>query len=61
MIKFTEAPGSDPQMKKMGSDKGKAGAVSYHIILPDDPILLAIDYSGNIVRCGSCLVPPPPK
>ena len=61
VVKFTEAPGAIPECKKMGSSKGQAGAVSYHIILPSDPIVTAVDTSGNVGTCTYCLVPPPPK
>jgi len=61
VVKFTEAPGATPESKKMGSSKGQAGAVSYHIILPSDPVVTAVDSSGNEATCVGCLVPPPPK
>ncbi|MBL7119722.1 MAG: hypothetical protein ISS53_03455 [Dehalococcoidia bacterium] len=60
VIKFTEARGAAPSIKKMGSDKGQAGAVEYHITLPSDLLVTAVDYSGNMATC-LCLVPPPPK
>lgn len=60
VIKFTEAPGTDPSCKKIGSTNGQAGAVTAHITLPSDPVIIAIDASGNMNRCR-CLVPPPPK
>ena len=63
VVKFTEAPGREPRIKEMGSDKGKAGAVDWHITLPADPILTAVDDAGNEFTCGCCCcpVPPPPK
>ena len=61
VIKFTEAPGAEPKMKKIGSTKGNAGAVAYHIILPADPIIYAVDDAGNVGSCYCCPVPPPPK
>jgi hypothetical protein len=61
VVKITEAPGAAPEEKKIGSDKGQAGAVSYHITLPTDPVVTAVDSSGNIATCPDCLVPPPPK
>jgi len=61
VVKFTEAPGVVPECKEMGSSNGQAGAVSRHIILPADPLVTAIDYSGNFSTCDRCLVPPPPK
>jgi len=45
----------------MGSDKGEAGAVSWHIIGNGDPCVSAVDASGNKSDCMDCLVPPPPK
>ena len=60
VIKFTEAPGAAPSEKKIGSSNGQAGAVICHITLPSDPVVIAVDASGNMNRC-LCLVPPPPK
>lgn len=60
VVKFTEDPTVPPECKKMGSDKGKAGYVSWHIILPTDPIVWAVDASGN-VAWEIQLVPPAPK
>lgn len=60
VIKFTEAPGATPSMKKIGSSNGQAGAVTWHITLPGEPVVTAIDASGNEASC-TCLVPPPPK
>jgi len=39
VVKFTEAPGATPSCKKMGSTKGQAGAVAFHITLPGEPIV----------------------
>jgi hypothetical protein len=61
VVKITEAPGAAPEEKRIGSDKGQAGAVSYHITLPTDPVVTAVDSSGNIATCSDCFVPPPPK
>ncbi len=61
IIKFTEAPGATPSMKKIGSSKGRAGAVTCHITLPSDPVITAVDYTGNVQTCTDCLVPPPLK
>ena len=61
VVKFTEAPGTSPTCKKIGSTNGQAGAVSYHITLPSEPVVTAIDASGNYSICTGCLVPPPPK
>jgi hypothetical protein len=60
VVKFTESDDAEPEMKKIGSANGQAGAVTWHIILPSDPVISAVDASGNIVSCGECLVPPPP-
>jgi hypothetical protein len=61
MVKITEAPGATPSIKKMGSAKGQAGAIAAHITLPADPVLTAVDASGNVVTCICCFVPPIPK
>lgn len=61
VVKITEAPGAAPSCKKIGSSTGQAGAVSYHITLPSDPVVTAIDDAGNTATCVGCLVPPPPK
>lgn len=61
VIKFTEAPGAAPSMKKIGSSKGQAGAVTWHITLPSDPVITAVDDAGNVQTCTNCLVPPPLK
>lgn len=60
VVKFTEAPGATPTCKKMGSTSGQAGAVTWHITLPSEPVIFAIDASGNIAFFP-CFVPPPPK
>jgi hypothetical protein len=59
-VKFTEAPGATPSIKKMGSDKGQAGEVKWHITLPSEPVVVAVDAAGNVSRF-LCFVPPPPK
>ena len=60
-VKFTESVDAEPEMKKIGSPaQGGATAVTWHIILPADPVITAIDASGNYVTGCSCLVPPPP-
>lgn len=59
-IKYTEAPGATPEQKTIGSSKGQAGAIDWHIIGNGDATLKAIDFSGNEAT-ASCLVPPPPK
>ena len=60
IVKFTEAKGAVPSINKIGSDNGQAGAVTWHITLPSDPVVTAIDNSGNSASC-TCLVPPLPK
>jgi hypothetical protein len=61
IIKYTEDAVAVPEMKKMGSDKGKAGAVTKHIIGTGDACVTAVDFSGNVAACVSCLVPSLPK
>ncbi|MFC1987809.1 hypothetical protein ACFLVH_04620 [Chloroflexota bacterium] len=61
IVKLTEAPGAEPSEKKIGSTNGKAGAVTSHITLPSDPVMTAVDASGNSNTCTGCLVPPPSK
>ena len=56
VVKYTQAPGSTPSEKTIGSDNGQAGAVEVHITGTGDMGVRSID--GNTV---SCLVPPPPK
>ena len=60
-IKYTQAPGAKPGIKKMGSAHGQAGAVAFHIKGTGDAAVYAIDVSGNQSDPVSCLVPPPPK
>ena len=61
VIKFTEAPGATPSIKKIGSPaQGGATAVTWHITLPSEPVVFATDASGNIAFFP-CFVPPPPK
>jgi len=59
-VKITEDPDAVPVCKKMGSSRGRAGRVDWHIILRTDAAIWGVDASGN---AGSvlCLVPPPPK
>ena len=61
IVKFTEAPGAAPSEKKIGSAQGQAGAVAYHITLPSEPLIWAVDANGNKSHCAACFVPPPPK
>jgi hypothetical protein len=60
VIKFTESIDAVPECKKIGSTKGQAGAVNYHIILQTDAVIWAVDDYGN-ASSVLCLVPPPPK
>ncbi len=60
VIKFTEDATVPPQCVKMGSTKGKAGYVDYHITLPSDATVIAVDASGNW-SYDIVLVPPMPK
>jgi len=61
VVKITEDALAIPQMEKMGSSQGQAGAVAYHIIVNGDPVLAAVDSSGIVGWNTGCLVPPPPK
>lgn len=60
VVKITEDADAVPECKKIGSPMGRAGAVNYHIILPTDAVIWAIDDYGNMSNV-LCLVPPPPK
>lgn len=59
-VKITEAPGVTPMVTKIGSTNGKAGAVTDHIILDADALMIATDADGDRIALR-CLVPPPPK
>jgi hypothetical protein len=61
VVKITEAPGVTPQCKLIGNVKGEADAVEYHVILPADPYVTVVDFSGNEQSCTDCLVPGEPK
>jgi hypothetical protein len=56
VVKYTQAPGSTPSSKTIGSDSGQAGAVTVHITGPDELVVQSVD--GNTT---TCFVPPPPK
>jgi hypothetical protein len=60
-IKYTEDPDATPESKKMGSDKGKAGAIAAHIIGNGDAGLFVVYPDGTRSGVTSCPVPPPPK
>jgi hypothetical protein len=55
-VKYTEANGAEPSVKKIGSDNGQAGAIDFHITGTGD--LVVVSREGNSVTCP---VPPPPK
>jgi len=59
-LKITEAPGTTPNEKKMGSSNGQADAIVAHLTLNSDPTVLGVDDSGNEIKV-TCFVPPPPK
>ena len=61
IVKWTQAPGAQPSEKKMGSNKGQAGAVDYHLKGQGDMLVYAVDASGNASDPLVCLVPPFPK
>jgi hypothetical protein len=56
VVKYTQAPGSTPTSKEIGSDNGQAGAVTVHITGPDELVVKTVDG-----RTTTCFVPPPPK
>jgi hypothetical protein len=60
IVKYTEDADAVPEAKKIGSDKGNAEAVDWHIIGNGDLIIMAVDDAGNAAR-ALCLVPPLPK
>jgi hypothetical protein len=60
VVKITEDSDAAPECKKIGSSRGRAGAVAYHIILQTDAVIWGVDDYGNTSNV-LCLVPPPPK
>jgi hypothetical protein len=56
VIKYTQAPGSTPTSKTIGSETGQAGAVIVHITGPDELVVEYVDHQRT-----TCFVPPPPK
>jgi hypothetical protein len=54
-VKYTEANGAEPSVKKIGSTNGQAGAVDFHITGTGDLVVTSV--SGSV----TCPVPPPPK
>lgn len=59
-IKYTQDDFIPQEQKKIGSGKGQAGAVLWHLIGHGDLTLTGTDPSGN-TSSATCLVPPPPK
>jgi hypothetical protein len=58
-IKYTQAPGTKfPDVDKIGSTKGQAGAVDFHLTGAGDLEVCSAEQGG---ACITCLVPPPPK
>jgi hypothetical protein len=60
-IKWTQAPGRGPRERSMGSVRGRAGAVAWHLTGQGDMRVYATDASGNSSSPLICLVPPLPK
>lgn len=60
-IKWTQAPGAKPTERPMGSSRGQAGAVAWHLTGQGDMLVYATDASGNSSNPLVCLVPPLPK
>jgi opacity protein-like surface antigen len=56
-VKYTEANGATPSVKKIGSDNGQAGAVDFHIKGTGDLVVFSVVEGSSQV----CPVPPPPK
>jgi hypothetical protein len=59
-IKYTQDDFAVQEQKKIGSVKGQAGAVLWHLIGHGDLTVTGTDPSGNQTS-ATCLVPPPPK
>jgi opacity protein-like surface antigen len=55
-VKYTEANGAPPSVKKIGSTNGQASAVDFHIKGSGDLVVVSVDG-----RRATCPVPPPPK
>jgi hypothetical protein len=55
-VKYTEANGATPSVKKIGSENGQAGAVDFHITGTGDLVVVAREGDSE-----TCPVPPPPK
>ncbi len=55
-VKYTEANGAEPSVKKIGSANGQAGAIDFHITGTGDLVVVSVDGAAL-----TCPVPPPPK
>jgi hypothetical protein len=55
-VKYTEANGAEPSVKKIGSANGQAGAVDFHITGTGDLVVTSVEDTSV-----TCPVPPPPK
>ena len=55
-VKYTEANGAEPSVKKIGSANGQAGAIDFHITGTGDLVVVSVDRAAL-----TCPVPPPPK
>ena len=56
-VKYTEANGAEPSVKKIGSNNGQAGAIDFHIKGTGDLVVVPLDGGTS----ATCPVPPPPK
>ncbi|WP_248353497.1 hypothetical protein [Anaeromyxobacter oryzae] len=57
-LKYTQAPGTKvPDVDKIGSTNGKAGAVDFHLKGAGDLEVCSVETE----TCVTCHVPPPPK
>ena len=56
-VKYTEANGAEPSVKKIGSDNGQAGAIDFHITGTGDLVVVPVDGGAS----ATCPVPTPPK
>ena len=56
-VKYTEANGAEPSVKKIGSDNGQADAIDFHITGTGDLVVVPVDGGAS----ATCPVPPPPK
>jgi hypothetical protein len=56
-VKYTEANGATPSVKKMGSFDGRARGIDFHITGTGDLVVVAVHGGSR----ATCPVPPPPK